>query len=161
MLFQAVASVDPTLAVNEVLPATLLQAESVSGERFTTSVLGVFSLGGMLMAAIGIYGVLAYSVSRRLREIGVQLALGASPFDILRVVLLRGFGLVAVGLGVGVLGAFVTARLVRSAIPELGTLDAVAMIAAMTLLGLVAGVATLVPARRAMRADPMEVLRAE
>jgi putative ABC transport system permease protein len=160
-LFQAVASVDPTLAVNEVLPATLLQAESVSGERFLTSVLGVFSLGGMLMAAIGIYGVLAYSVSRRLREIGVQLALGASPAIILRRVLSHGFGLVVAGLGVGVLGAFVTARLVRSAIPELGTLDAGAMFAATLLLGLVAGVATLVPARRAMRADPIKVLRAE
>jgi len=160
-LFRAVASVDPTLAVNEVLPATLLQAETVSGERFTTSVLGVFSLGGMLMAAIGIYGVLAYSVSRRMREIGVQLALGASPTNVLRHVLLHAFVLVSSGLGVGLLGAFATARLVRSAIPELSTLDVGPMLAATLLLAFVASVATFVPARRAMRADPMEVLRAE
>jgi putative ABC transport system permease protein len=160
-LFGAVASVDPTLAVNEVLPATLLHAESISGERFTTSVLGVFSLGGMLMAAIGIYGVLAYSVSRRLREIGVQLALGASPAAILRQVLFQGLTLVVAGLAAGVVGALAASRLVRSAIPELGTLDVGAMVAATGVLALVAAVATYVPAQRAMRADPMEVLKAE
>ena len=153
-----IATLCDLLGEAAVLPR---EAETVSGERFTTSVLGVFSLGGMLMAAIGIYGVLAYSVSRRMREIGVQLALGASPTNVLRHVLLHAFVLVSSGLGVGLLGAFATARLVRSAIPELSTLDVGPMLAATLLLAFVASVATFVPARRAMRADPMEVLRAE
>jgi putative ABC transport system permease protein len=160
-LFDAVASIDPTIAVNEVLPATVLHTESISGERFTTGLLSVFSLGGLLLAAIGIYGVLAYSVTRRVREIGVQLALGASPSIILRQVLRHGLTLVGVGLAAGVVGALVTSRMVRSAIPELGSLDVGAMIAAMCILVAVAAVATYLPAKRAMRADPMEVLKAE
>jgi len=157
----AVSSVDPTLAIREVLPATLLHAEAFAGERFTTGLLSVFSLGGLIMAAIGVYGVLAYYVSRRVREIGVRLALGARPNIILREVLLHGITLVVLGLGAGLLGSQVATRLVGSAIPELGRLNISAVIVAASILGLVAVVASYVPAQRAMRADPMEVLRAD
>jgi putative ABC transport system permease protein len=139
----------------------LLHAEAFAGERFTTSLLGVFSLGGLLMAAIGIYGVLAYYVSRRVREIGVRLALGARPTIILRSVLFHGLTLVVLGLGAGLIGSQVATRLVGSAIPELGTLNITAVTIASSILGLVAAVATYVPAQRAMRADPIEVLRAD
>jgi hypothetical protein len=157
----AVSSVDPTLAVREVLPATLLHSEAFAGERFTTGLLSIFSLGGLLMAAIGVYGVLAYYVSRRVREIGVRLALGARPTIILRGVLVHGLMLVLLGLVAGLIGSQVATHVVGSTIPELGRLKITAVIAAAAILGLVAAVATYVPAQRAMRADPMEVLRVE
>jgi putative ABC transport system permease protein len=157
----AVSSVDATLAIREVLPATLLHAEAFAGERFTTGLLGIFSLGGLFMAAIGIYGVLAYYVSRRVREIGVRLALGARPTAILRNVLTHGLILVVLGLGAGLIGSKLAAKLVGSAVPELGTLNGTTVIVAASILALVAAVATYVPAQRAMRANPIEVLRAE
>jgi hypothetical protein len=160
-LFRAVSSVDPTLAIREVLPATLLHSEAFAGERFTTGLLSIFSLGGLLMAAIGIYGVLAYYVSRRVREIGVRLALGARPTIILRSVLFHGLTLVVLGLGAGLVGSQAATKLVGSTVPELASLNITAVIVAALVLGLVAAVATYVPAQRAMRADPIEVLRAE
>lgn len=160
-LRRATASVDPTLAVRDVFPASLLHAESIAGERFTTALLRAFSLGGLILAAIGVYGVLAYSVSRRIREIGVRLALGASPVTILRHVLFHGLTLVASGLVAGVVGALVAARLVGSVIPELGTLNIGAMISATLVLAVVATLAILFPAQRAMRADPVSALKAD
>jgi putative ABC transport system permease protein len=160
-LRRAVASVDPTLAVNEVLSATALHAESIAGERFTAGLLSAFAVGGLLMAAIGIYGVLAYTVSRRTREIGLQLALGASPVTILQNVLWHGGTLAMAGLATGVVGALVATRLIRSAVPELGGVGIAPMASAMGVLALVAMIASYVPARRAMRADPMTALRAE
>ncbi len=157
---EAAASVDPTLAVDEVVPATRLHAESIAGERFTANLLGAFSLGGLLMAAIGIYGVLAHAVSRRVPEIGVRLALGASPARILRHVMVHGLTLIAVGLSAGVAGALATTRLVRSTAPEFGALDPGAMTTAAGLLAVVALLASYVPARRAMRADPTSALNA-
>ncbi|UCD25490.1 MAG: ABC transporter permease [Gemmatimonadota bacterium] len=160
-LRRAVASVDPTLAVNEVFPATALHAESIAGERFTAKLLGAFAVGGLLMAAIGIYGVLAYTVSRRTREIGVQLALGASPVKILQNVLWHGGTLAVAGLATGVIGALVVTRLIRSAVPELGGGAIGPMVVAVLVLTIVAMLASYVPARRAMQADPLTALRSE
>ena len=114
------------------------------------------------MAAIGLYGVLLYSVSRRIREIGVRIALGATPLAVLRVISRQGLALVASGTTVGLTLAFwVTRPLTLFLVPGLSTFDASALLAVVGVLLAVAILAMLVPARRALRVDPMTALRYE
>jgi len=160
-LRRAVGRVDPTLPVFDMLKVTQMHADTLSEQRFSTQLLSGFAGFGLLMAALGIYGVLSYSVSRRSREIGIRMALGARPVDIRHSVLARGAGLVAGGLGLGLLGALVLSRLLASLVTEVGALDPVTLSATTVILALVALQACWLPARRAMRADPVSVLRQE
>ena len=115
----------------------------------------------MLLAALGIYGVMAYGVSQRTQEIGIRMALGAKKRDVLRLVLGRTTSLIAIGIALGLTGAFALTRVLGEFIAELGGLDAIAFAAVSTLLAVVAMLASYVPARRAAKVDPMVALRYE
>ncbi|HLP09163.1 MAG TPA: ABC transporter permease [Opitutaceae bacterium] len=136
-------------------------AERSSGRRFNTGVFAFFGGIGLLLSAIGIYGVLAFNVGRRTREIGIRMALGAQPLDVLREVLRSGLLLVVAGAVIGGVGAFAGARLLQSQLFGVSGVDFYAYLAATLPLLLVAFVACLIPARRATRVDPLIALRSE
>jgi ABC-type antimicrobial peptide transport system permease subunit len=128
-----------------------------------TSMLLANAFGGvaLFLASLGIYGVLAYLVARRTREIGIRVALGSTQTGILRLVLREGFQLVAIGLVLGIIGAASLQKAVASEIYGVRPLDPLVLASVMALLAIVALVACAVPARRAMRVDPMVALRYE
>ena len=115
----------------------------------------------MLLAALGVYGVMAYAVSQRTQEIGIRMALGAQRLDVLRLVLGRSVALIAIGIALGLAGAFALSRVVSGFIADIGGLDLTAFAAVSTLLAAVAMLASYVPARRAAKVDPMVALRYE
>ena len=129
--------------------------------RLTTWVLAVFAAAALLLAGVGVYGVIAYEVTQRTREIGVRMALGARPAAVLRMVLRRGFVLTLLGLGVGLLVAFGVTRLLRSLLYEVGPADPATYVAIVLVLATAAALATWFPARRATRVDPVEAIRTE
>jgi putative ABC transport system permease protein len=156
---QAVAALDPALPVADIQPMTQIVSDSVQQPRFRTTLLGLFGVTALLLAIIGIYGVIAYDVGRRAREIGIRLALGAGKADVLRLVVGQGLALMAAGLAVGVAGAAVLTRFLSSLLFETRPLD-IATYAAVSVVLLGASlVACWVPARRALRVDPIRVLR--
>jgi ABC-type antimicrobial peptide transport system permease subunit len=120
-----------------------------------------FGVIALVLASIGVYGVLSYSVSQRTQEIGVRMALGAARPDVLRLILGQGLRLAAVGVGVGLLGAFGTTRFLRTVLYNVTPTDPVSFGAVAIFLTLVALVASYVPARRAMAVDPLVALRNE
>ncbi len=134
-------------------------ADSISGKRFTMTLLGIFALLALLLASIGIYGVLSYMVGQRTREIGVRLALGAQRLDVLRMVLKDGARMTLVGVVLGVVGAMGLTRLMASMLFGVKPTDPLTFIAVTSLLCAIAMLACYVPARRAMKVDPMEALR--
>jgi putative ABC transport system permease protein len=127
------------------------------GVGATTAIYSV----GLLLCAIGSYSVLAYSVVRRTREIGIRMALGAQRWDVLKLVMVEGMGRVLVGVGVGLLAAFWLTRLLRSQLFEVNPTDPVVMTEVVLLLCAVALTACYLPARRATKTDPMLALRHE
>ncbi len=134
---------------------------SLALQRMVATLLGGFGVLALLLASLGIYGVLAYSVSRRTREIGVRMALGAQISDILRVVMKQGLSLAAVGLGMGLMGSIGATRWLRSFLYQIEPLDPVTFIVSIGVLGAVILLACWLPARRAARVDPMVALRNE
>jgi len=132
------------------------------GQRETgTTLLGVVAVLAMLLAAIGLYGVLSYFVSQRIPEFGVRMALGAKSRDILWLVLKRGMGLVMLGLAIGAAAAFALTRLMQSLLFEVSDSDPMVFGLIAAVLAAVAFAACLIPARRAMKVDPMVALRYE
>jgi putative ABC transport system permease protein len=136
-------------------------AESTARERFTMRLLGGFAALALLLAAVGIYGVVACSVSSRRREIGVRMALGAGRGDIVRMVQGEGLRLAVVGLALGLALALLTGRALASVVFEIAPADPLTFAAVSLFLGIVALAATLLPARRASRVEPVAALRAE
>ena len=161
IIHDAVASVDPLLPRPVV--TTLLREASVAllPQRVAAMVTGVLGLAGLVLAAIGLYGLVSYGVTLRLREIGVRLALGASRGDVVRMVLLQGLRLSAAGAVIGLLASVYATRLVKAYLLNVSAMDAVAFAGGVVLLLGVAGLAAVVPARRAGDADPLVVLRTE
>jgi ABC-type antimicrobial peptide transport system permease subunit len=127
----------------------------------STVLIGSFALLALLMACIGVYGVMAYSVSRRTREIGVRMALGAKRADVLRMVLGSGLRLALIGIGIGLAGALATSRLLTSLLFEMSPLNPLIFGLAAVVLAATAVTASLLPARRAASVDPMQALRVE
>jgi putative ABC transport system permease protein len=155
-----IAQIDPTA------PAELdTLAQSVNKladrPRFETALLGFFALCGLLMAVIGLYGVIAYVAAQRTQEIGVRMALGATRIDILRLIAGEGVRLILLGGILGLGAALVAAQLMKSLLFHVGTHDPLSFIAVTLMLAVVALVATLIPARAAMKTDPMTALRTE
>ncbi|HYL78536.1 MAG TPA: ABC transporter permease [Bryobacteraceae bacterium] len=143
---------------------TTMQAalsENVATPRFRTVLLGIFAGLAVALAIAGVYGVMAYAVGQRTNEIGLRMALGASPGDVLRLVMRQAFGLAGAGLLIGLVGAVAAARLLTSMLFEVKPADPVTFAGVAALLGLVALAASYVPARRAARVDPLAALRQE
>ncbi len=156
-----VRALDPTLPIENVAPMRSFIDDSVAQPRFRTTLLGLFGASALLLAVLGIYGVISYSVGRRTREVGIRLALGAAPADVLRMVLFEGLALVGVGLALGLAGAFLATRALSSLLFEVSRLDAGSWIGVAALLLLAGLAASWLPARRATRVDPVSALRAE
>jgi putative ABC transport system permease protein len=129
--------------------------------RLGGSVLGMFGILGLILAAVGIYGVMAYSVAQRTREIGIRVALGAERSAVLKLVLGEGMRLALIGSALGLVGAAAAGRLVAGLLYNVSGLDPVAFIGVPALLITVAALAVYVPARRAANLDPVRALRTE
>ena len=166
-LRQAVLTVEPDLPVaGDGLWAGFATVDqylsaSLAPRRFNTILLGGFAAAAVLLAVIGLYGVLAYLVAQRTREIGVRVALGAQPADVLRLTLGRGIRLTLLGLGLGLLGALLLTRVMASLLYGVTATDPGTFAAVAALLAVVALLASYLPARRAARVDPIVALRSE
>jgi predicted permease len=156
-----VAAVDPTLAVYDVRAADAALRGSLAERRFSASLLLLFAGVALSLAMVGVYGVIAYSVARRTREIGVRVALGAAPAGLVWMVLLRGLALVAAALVIGFGLAAMAGRLLQGLLFGVEAGDPLTFAVVAVLLAIAAVVASLVPAWRATRVDPLEALRAE
>ncbi len=160
-LREAVAELDPELPVNAILPAVRVVENNTVNYAFTGSLLKDFALLGLLLAAVGIYGVISSFVAQRTSEIGIRMALGAQVRDVLALVLSQGVRLSMLGIGIGLLGAWWVARLLKSTVPGLPNSGPLIVIGIALLLFAVALLACWLPARRAAKVDPMEALRSE
>jgi len=136
-------------------------SEDMAAPRFHTLLLGIFAGLALCLAMVGVYGVMAYEVGQRLNEIGVRMALGASPGNVLRMVLRQGLTLVGLGIILGLAGAAATTHLLTSMLFDVKTTDPLTYVAVVALLSLVALTASYIPARRATKVDPMVALRYE
>jgi putative ABC transport system permease protein len=159
---QAVMSeLDPNQPIYDLRPMTDLVASSLARRRFSLGLMLLFAVVALLLAAVGIYGVMAYTVAQRTHEIGVRVALGARPTDVMKMVVRDGMRLVLFGLGLGLAAALLLTRVVSSLLYGISTTDASTYVAIAAVLALVALVAVLLPARRATRIEPMVALRTE
>ena len=156
----AIRAADPSIPIYGVAPMVDLIAGQTAQSRFTMWLMGVFAAAALMLAAVGIYGVMAYLVSQRTREIGIRLALGAEGGDILRLVVGSGARLIALGIAIGVAAAFALERLVASLLFGVTAADAASGVAVAVLAG-VALLACYVPAVRASRVNPIGALRHE
>ena len=158
---QAVNSIDKNLPVTDVESFNDAVGKSISQERFRTFLLGSFSAIALVLAAIGIFGVISYSAAQRTHEIGIRMALGADRRDVLRLILGQGTRLALYGLGIGVIAAFLLTRLMSSLLYTISATDPLTFGSVMIILLSVALIACYIPSRRAMRVDPIVALRHE
>jgi len=152
---------DKDQAIGDIKTMERVIAESVAPQKFNAGLLGGFAALALLLAAIGIYGVLAYSVSQRTRELGLRMALGAQRSQILRLVIGQGTALAVVGIILGLGGAFALTRVMRTLLFGVEPSDPLTFVAVSLLLLAIALLACWLPARRAARVHPMEALRYE
>jgi putative ABC transport system permease protein len=157
----AIKDIDPTVPVFRIRTLEQVRATSLEQQRLILSLLGGFTAAAFLLAALGTYGVIAFTVQQRTQEIGIRIAVGAQASDILRLVLGHGFRLVALGTILGVAGAFASARLLSAMLYETGTTDPASYLIATAVLAAAALFAAFLPAKRATKVDPMVALRAE
>jgi predicted permease len=157
----AIARVDPEQGVSQIQPLETMIANAVARPRVQASVLGAFGVLALIIAAVGLYGVMAYGVEQRRRDIGLQLALGAAPKRLLGAVVREGVGLAALGAVIGAALAWASSGTLEGLLFETPTNDPTIFLAVGATLILVAGLATLAPALRATRVDPLVVLRDE
>jgi putative ABC transport system permease protein len=160
-LREAVRAVDPTQAVYNVRMLDEMQSISLAPRRSNTTLITTFGLLALLLAVVGVYGVVAYNVTLRNRELGIRAALGARRADLARLVIREGLGVALVGVSIGLAGAFALSRVLRALLYGVGPSDPASFIAAALVLLLPVLGATLIPARRAARANPVEVMRTE
>src|SRR5262245_33793878 len=158
-------SIDSEVAIANIITMEKLVARSVAQRRFSMLLLGVFALIALALSAVGVYGVISYSVAQRVNEIGVRMALGAGSQDVIGMVLKEGMLLAFIGAGVGAGGAIVLTRLMAGMLSSLlfsvSKTDPVTFTGVAVLLGVVSLIACYIPARRAAKVDPMVALRVE
>src|SRR5262249_29541084 len=147
--------IDKNLPVTDVATMPEIVSTSLSQPRIRTWLLGGFGVVALLLAAAGVFGVVSYSVASRTREFGVRAALGASPFSIGRMILVEGLRLCSLGLAAGLLAALGLARFLKSQLYGVGAYDPATLVFSAVVLLVVALLACYLPARRAMRVDPM------
>jgi putative ABC transport system permease protein len=157
----AVHSIDSGLALFHPLTMRQVIDHSMAGTTYQTALLLIFALLALVLAAVGIYGVMSYGVSQRTHEIGVRMAIGASPGSVMRMVLGEGVRLVTLGLGIGLAGAFLLTRALSSLLYGVSAFDPLTFAGVSVVLAVVAMAACAVPARRATRISPMLALREE
>jgi putative ABC transport system permease protein len=152
---------DPELPMAAISTMDQLLADSISRSRFTMLLLGIFACIALVLASVGIYGVIAYSVTQRTQEFGIRMALGANRRDVFRLVLGQGTRLALLGIGIGIIAALVVTRLMAKLLYGISATDPLTFAAVALLLALVALAACYIPARRATRVDPIIALRYE
>jgi len=158
---RTIAGVDSKVPVFNVREMDQVIVEANSDARIEAQLLGIFAGLALVLAAVGIYGVMSYLVAQRTQELGIRMALGAQPLDVLRLVLERGVMLTIAGLAIGLVAAFAITRLLSKLLFGVSATDPLTFFGVAMLLGLVALAACWIPARRAMRVDPMTALRYE
>lgn len=154
-----IRALDPELAVADITPMMQLVARSLRAPRFYASLLAVFAGVGLVLAAIGVFGVMSYTVAQRTREISIRLALGALPRDVLGMIVGRALALSAIGLIVGLAAAVALGRFIQGQLFGVALVDPVTFGGVPLVLAVSAGVACLIPARRATKLDPANALR--
>jgi putative ABC transport system permease protein len=157
----AIHSLDPNQPISNVMTMKSYLAEVLIRERFSAVLMGTLAVLGLTLAALGLYGVMAYSVSQRTGEIGLRMALGAQPRDIFSRVIRHGLMLIAIGLSIGLLGAQALTRTMISTLYRISPTDPTTFTFVAVLLAGVALLACYLPARRATHVDPMVALRCE
>jgi predicted permease len=156
-----VESLNPNVPVHSISSMDQIIARSVADRRFALELLGIFAVVALLLAAVGIYGVMSYSFSQRTHEVGIRIALGAQRLDILRMALGEGMRLVVIGLASGLVGAAIMTRFFQSMLFNVVPTDPVTFVSVSAILAGVAFLACYVPAKRATRVDPLVALREE
>ena len=154
-------SLDPNLPLFEVKTLNVHMKLALFPSKVAASVLGVFGLVALMLAAIGVYGITSYAVAQRTHEIGIRLALGAQLSDVLKLVIRQGFILTIIGAAIGLLGAFVATRAITSVLYGVSATDPLTFVFVSGLLIVVALIASYVPARRATKVEPLVALRNE
>jgi putative ABC transport system permease protein len=157
----AIAEIDPALPVSEIRSRDDVGAGDIARPRLTMLVLVGFAGAALLLAAVGVFGVMSFDVVQRTREIGVRVALGAQGRDVLRLVMSRGLAVAGTGVLIGLVWAVASGRLIAGALYGIAPRDPITLIASALFVLLVATVAMIVPAVRASRLDPLDALRRE
>jgi len=160
-LRSALAEIDPNQPLVKVRTMEENMATTVAQPRFRAWLIGILAMLALVLAAVGVYGVMSYTVTQRTSEIGIRVTLGAQPKDVFRIVVGEGLRLAFFGVGVGLVAALVLTRLLQSFLFGISAYDPFTFIGVSVLLTLVAAAASYFPARRATRVDPMIALRYE
>ena len=160
-LREAVRAIDPSLAVSRIKLLSDLVSASLAPRRFVVTLLGIFAGLALLMAVIGLYGVISYSVTQRTQEIGIRMALGAQASEVLGLVIGQGMQLAGIGAAIGLMASLAFSRLLKNQLFQVSAFDPLTFLITALVLVTAALLATYIPARRATRVDPMEALRYE
>jgi putative ABC transport system permease protein len=158
---QQLETIDPSVGLGRVRTMEQVRSAAVVMRQFSMTLLSIFAGLALVLAAVGVYGVISYSVAQRAHEIGVRVALGAARGDVMRLVLGQGLRLTGLGIGAGLLGALALTRFLASYLYHVQPTDPIALAATAVLLGMVALLASYIPARRASTVDPLKTLRQE
>jgi ABC-type antimicrobial peptide transport system permease subunit len=158
---QAFAEADSRVAVGGVMPMRAALSAAADRQAFWMRLLGIFAALGMFLAAVGIYGVVSYSVEQRTREFGIRATLGAQKSDILKLVLREGAAVTMIGLILGLAGALVSTRLIQNQLFGVSRMDPVTIVAVAFVLLVISLLACLIPARRTTKLDPLLALRVD
>jgi putative ABC transport system permease protein len=158
---EAVKSLDPELPIDEVSTIERVLDNATGQPRFRAVLVAAFAVAALLLAAVGLYGLISYTVTQRVPEIGVRIALGATPLQVARVIVAQGLRLAGIGVAIGIAGALAVARLIEGVLFSISATDPAVYVSLAMMLLVITAFACYLPARRAMRVDPMTALRAE
>jgi putative ABC transport system permease protein len=161
LIRREVLAIDSSQPTGKIVSVEQLVADNVAQPRFQMFLISLFAGLALILATVGIYGVMAYSVTQRTNELGIRLALGAQPRDVLKMILSQGMLLVSIGLGLGLILSLATGRLLASFLFGISATDAPTFVGVSLVLGLAALLACYLPAQKATRVDPMIALRQE